>query len=382
MAERVYLPAGPLRRYRLQDTPEPRRARSFTRANIAMAAGLWLSFTVFLYWLSTSEGWQARADDALSGKLFSGPSGERAVALGAMPGAGFARSPAVAAEPLAAAAPAATPAASTPAAVPAAAAVSEAVAVAAPEPSAADGDELEPLPEQRPPLVMRGIPLLPVIRAERRGTPLDPVFARGKPEDGTRSQRPPKRATPPRPAAPPARAAVAAAPPSVVAKPAVAAAVKPPPRVAAAPVPAPAPPVHDAPAPAPAPPAPAPPAPEPPPPARIADSRALPGCEALRNRQTQEIDLTRARPPAQNDWQQRARALLADGAFFAHCGLGARTALTLCTAVERGSVVGVSVTTEPSSAQVNGCVRRAVSRLRFPSSPELEVFTTHFAPAR
>jgi hypothetical protein len=163
--------------------------------------------------------------------------------------------------------------------------------------------------------------------------------------------------------------------------------------IAAAPLPVaqPAPPfaapVPWRPAPAPEPPpsaepAPAPIAPAPPPP-RIADGRNLPGCEALRDRQNQNMDLTRPRAPTANPgWQERARALLADGRYLAHCGLGARSALTLCTAVEQGRVVGVSVTTDPASARVDACVRRAVAGLSFTPSAELEVFTTYFAPLR
>ncbi len=47
-------------------------------------------------------------------------------------------------------------------------------------------------------------------------------------------------------------------------------------------------------------------------------------------------------------------------------------------AVQNGKVVGVTVTTEPRDARINACVRRAVTSLRFPRSPGLDVTRTRF----
>lgn len=407
---RVYLPSGPLRRYRLQDTPEPVKPRGIGRANVALGVGLWLAFTAVLYWLSSANGWQASADDALSGKRMARGSGSSTV-LGAMPGLLPTLEPR---PPRKSASPA--PIVTTSRDDEPAAALSLTAAVGADEPEREESerddperddserDELEPLrAEEQPPLVLRGVPLRTVVRGARRGTPMDPVFARADEAAATAAARARQPVpSPPAPSTPSTTPSVAAATPSVPAELPSAPAPKPieyPPapwEVASLPRPKTATPlarpIEAPPAPPPReiarverpspPPEPAP-APKPAPaPARIADARGLPSCEAARERQRQEVDLSRARGPARDGWQDRARERLADGSYFTHCGLSARTALTLCTAVEQGRVVGVTVTTVPTSSRVNGCVRNAVAGLRFTASPEIDVFTTYFAPER
>ncbi|HET9953363.1 MAG TPA: hypothetical protein VFQ61_02605 [Polyangiaceae bacterium] len=107
----------------------------------------------------------------------------------------------------------------------------------------------------------------------------------------------------------------------------------------------------------------------------------LPSCESAAASANQKIDLrsTRGAP----DLTRGAFAsVLENGAYFSHCGLGARTALEICAAVQDGKVVGVSVSTEPRSATVNACVRRAVAGLRFPRNAQLDVTRTRFEAER
>jgi hypothetical protein len=75
-------------------------------------------------------------------------------------------------------------------------------------------------------------------------------------------------------------------------------------------------------------------------------------------------------------------AVLEDGTYLNHCALPARTAIAICAAVQDGKVVGLSVTSEPRSPTINACVRRAVTALRFPRSPRLDVTRTRFEPTR
>jgi hypothetical protein len=400
---RVYLPSGPLRRYRLQDTPEPVRPRGLGRANVALGVGLWLAFTAMLYWLSSADGWQARADDALSGKRIAAGSGSRTM-LGAMPGLLPTLEPRPPQKSASSAPIVITSSSDTSSSDTSSSDTSSSDEPAAEERSAAEsrtdeaeGDalsqasnELEPLrAEEQPPLVLRGVPLRTVVRGARRGTPMDPVFARA--DDAVASaRRPEPRAPAPPPSAPAAIASAPALPSAPEPKP-----IEFPPapwEVASLPKPKAATPLArpiQAPAPAPSasverpsrPPEQAP-AAKPAAPARSADARGLPTCEAARERQRQEIDLSRARGPGRDGWQDRAREQLADGSYFTHCALSARTALTLCTAVEQGRVVGVTVTTVPASSRVDACVRNAVAGLRFTASPEIDVFTTYFAPVR
>jgi hypothetical protein len=351
-----------------------------SRANLALGLGAWLAFTLVLYWLSSADSWQARADDALNGKrLATGPGS--ATALGAMPGLLPLLEP---------------PRRPAPAAPPVVATTSSDDEPRAEEPGVdePEDEELEPLATEQPPLVLRGVPLRTVVRGARRGTPMDPVFVRAD-EDAARKPRTEPSAAKPAPAAI-APAPIAPAPPATVPAPKPVEFPPAPWEVASvprakAPVPL-AKPIEVArAAPAPteiaraAPPPPPEPAPSPAPkpaPAPIADARGLTSCEAARDRQQQEIDLSRPRGPSRDGWQDRARELLADGSYFAHCGLSSKSALTLCTAVEQGKVIGVTVTTEPASRRVNACVRSAVAGLRFTASSEIEIFTTYFAPVR
>ncbi|MFZ5893005.1 MAG: hypothetical protein ACOY0T_18235 [Myxococcota bacterium] len=107
-------------------------------------------------------------------------------------------------------------------------------------------------------------------------------------------------------------------------------------------------------------------------------ARSLPSCEAAAESANQMIDFgsTQGTPDITRD---AFAGRLENGAYLSTCAIPASTALEICAAVQNGKVVGVSVSSEPRSSAINACVRHAVSSLRFPSSPRLDVTRTRFA---
>ncbi len=72
-------------------------------------------------------------------------------------------------------------------------------------------------------------------------------------------------------------------------------------------------------------------------------------------------------------------SVLNRGSYFAHCGVSDNITLNICAAVQNGRAVGVTVSTSPRNAGINGCVSAAVRGLSFPSHPRLDVTRTTFA---
>jgi hypothetical protein len=71
-------------------------------------------------------------------------------------------------------------------------------------------------------------------------------------------------------------------------------------------------------------------------------------------------------------------AVLSRGTYLAGCGVPSDMTVSICAAVQNGRVVGVTVTTNPSSAGIARCVAVAVRGLSFPSHPRLDVTNTRF----
>lgn len=104
-------------------------------------------------------------------------------------------------------------------------------------------------------------------------------------------------------------------------------------------------------------------------------------CEAAVARNNEQYEIGGPRGPA--DITRGAYAsILENGRYLAGCSLPAKTVFEICAAVKGGRAVGVTVSSNPPSTALNACVRRAVSRLRFPESPRLDVTRTRFDAAR
>jgi hypothetical protein len=104
-------------------------------------------------------------------------------------------------------------------------------------------------------------------------------------------------------------------------------------------------------------------------------------CEAAVARNNEQYEIGGPRGPA--DITRGAYAsILENGRYLTGCSLPAKTVFEICAAVKGGRAVGVTVSSNPPSAALNACVRRAVSRLRFPESPRLDVTRTRFDAAR
>jgi hypothetical protein len=120
---------------------------------------------------------------------------------------------------------------------------------------------------------------------------------------------------------------------------------------------------------------------ETPPPREASAATSLPSCESAAAAANETLDLRgpRGAPDLTRD---AFASVLENGAYLARCSIPASTALDICAAVQDGKVVGVSVSTQPRSAAVISCVRRAVASLRFPRNARLDVTRTRFEAAR
>ena len=85
--------------------------------------------------------------------------------------------------------------------------------------------------------------------------------------------------------------------------------------------------------------------------------------------QTTGVDLTDA---------QLAAPMGAVGAALSSCGAPNDMKVTVKVAVKYGRAVGVTVETDPPNHSVASCVDRSVRKLRWPSSPKLDSFTTQY----
>jgi hypothetical protein len=100
-------------------------------------------------------------------------------------------------------------------------------------------------------------------------------------------------------------------------------------------------------------------------------------CENAIARNSEQISIGGPRGPA--DVTREAYAsILQNGRYLSGCSLPERTVFEICAAVRDGRAVGITVTSSPASPSLNACVRRAVSRLKFPQNSRLDVTHTRF----
>lgn len=112
-------------------------------------------------------------------------------------------------------------------------------------------------------------------------------------------------------------------------------------------------------------------------PPEVAAPVAVTSCEAAIARNNEQIELGAPRGPA--DITREAYAsILQNGRYLAGCSIPDRTVLQVCAAVKDGRAVGITVSSNPASSALNACVKNAVSRLKFPASPKLDVTHTRF----
>jgi hypothetical protein len=104
---------------------------------------------------------------------------------------------------------------------------------------------------------------------------------------------------------------------------------------------------------------------------------SLPSCESAAATANQIIEVGSARG-APDLTRDAFAGVLEHGAYLIPCAIPPRSSVEICAAVQNGKVVGVTVTTEPRDARINACVRHAVTALRFPRSPGLDVTRTRF----
>ena len=71
-------------------------------------------------------------------------------------------------------------------------------------------------------------------------------------------------------------------------------------------------------------------------------------------------------------------AVLNKGTYLEPCAVPSASKLRICTAVQNGQAVGVTVTAEPSAPDVEICVAKEVRKLAFPSHVKMDVVNVQF----
>jgi eukaryotic-like serine/threonine-protein kinase len=100
-------------------------------------------------------------------------------------------------------------------------------------------------------------------------------------------------------------------------------------------------------------------------------------CEAARAKYVEEISI--GGPKGQADLTaNQFGAVLNNGAYIVACGTPQSMHVNVCAAIQNGRAVGVTVTTDPPSGGIAGCIAGKVRGMSFPSNPKLDIATTRF----
>jgi hypothetical protein len=71
-------------------------------------------------------------------------------------------------------------------------------------------------------------------------------------------------------------------------------------------------------------------------------------------------------------------AILNRGSYFKHCSVPDTTTIQICTAIQNGRAVGITVRTQPVDPGPADCIAEAVLKLSFPENPRMDVTKTSF----
>jgi hypothetical protein len=99
-------------------------------------------------------------------------------------------------------------------------------------------------------------------------------------------------------------------------------------------------------------------------------------CEQAREQYVEEIDM-RAEGPADLTAADYA-GVLNQGTYLASCDVPETSHARICVAVQNGSAVGVTVSVDPSEANLELCIARQVRALTFPAHPKMDVARVQF----
>jgi hypothetical protein len=99
-------------------------------------------------------------------------------------------------------------------------------------------------------------------------------------------------------------------------------------------------------------------------------------CEQARESYVEEVNVG-ARGPSDLSADDFA-AVLNRGTYLEPCAVPSNSKLRICTAVQNGQAVGVTVAAEPSAPEVEICVAKEVRKLAFPAHVKMDVVNVQF----
>ena len=101
-----------------------------------------------------------------------------------------------------------------------------------------------------------------------------------------------------------------------------------------------------------------------------------PSYEAALDSNDEQLTIGHKTGPDLTDAQLSAP--MRDGTFLDDCEAPESMGVTVKVAIKMGRAVGVSVNTNPPSAEVAGCIDRHVRQLSWPASPKMDSFVTTY----
>lgn len=105
---------------------------------------------------------------------------------------------------------------------------------------------------------------------------------------------------------------------------------------------------------------------------RVWTQRAAQGCEQAHAAYQETLDMAAA--PATPDVSREAfAARLENFDAYSRCDLNQPRDISICVAVQGGVAKGITVKTSPRDARLAACIVDAVGRMRFPSSPRMDL---------
>lgn len=105
---------------------------------------------------------------------------------------------------------------------------------------------------------------------------------------------------------------------------------------------------------------------------RVWTQRAAQGCEQAHAAYQETLDMAAA--PAAPDVSREAFATrLENFDAYSRCDLNQPRDISICAAIQGGVAKGITVKTSPRDARLAACIVDAVGRMRFPSSPRMDL---------
>ncbi len=110
----------------------------------------------------------------------------------------------------------------------------------------------------------------------------------------------------------------------------------------------------------------------------LAEEPPLPSCDEARSKYVDEVGKKGPKDLGASAFGDVLNA----GSYLGPCDVPSSSGVQVCVAVQRGKVVGATVSVDPPDERISECVVEQLAALSFPSHPKLDIAKTSFAPQK